>query len=119
MGGGVMRPCGGACLSSSSSSSSPWRPVTASTQFMIQSVTKAVCAAGALALVGRGKLDYDAPVSQYWPEFAAHGKGAMTVTARPQPPPHPKEPTEKPLPWHGMTAPVLLAPPLPFRCQRP
>ena len=26
-----------------------------------------------------GKLDYDAPVADYWPEFAANGKGAVTV----------------------------------------
>lgn len=30
-------------------------------------------------LVERGKLDYDAPVADYWPEFAANGKGAFTV----------------------------------------
>jgi CubicO group peptidase (beta-lactamase class C family) len=30
-------------------------------------------------LVERGKLDYDARVSDYWPEFAASGKGAFTV----------------------------------------
>jgi CubicO group peptidase (beta-lactamase class C family) len=27
----------------------------------------------------RGWLDYDAPVASYWPEFAQHGKGAVTV----------------------------------------
>jgi CubicO group peptidase (beta-lactamase class C family) len=30
-------------------------------------------------LVGRGLLDYAAPVASYWPEFAANGKGALTV----------------------------------------
>jgi CubicO group peptidase (beta-lactamase class C family) len=30
-------------------------------------------------LVGRGLLDYAAPVARYWPEFAAHGKGELTV----------------------------------------
>ncbi len=30
-------------------------------------------------LVGRGLLDYAAPVARYWPEFAAHGKGDLTV----------------------------------------
>jgi CubicO group peptidase (beta-lactamase class C family) len=30
-------------------------------------------------LVGRGLLDYAAPVASYWPEFAAHQKGALTV----------------------------------------
>ncbi len=30
-------------------------------------------------LVGRGLLDYAAPVAKYWPEFAANEKGALTV----------------------------------------
>jgi CubicO group peptidase (beta-lactamase class C family) len=29
--------------------------------------------------VDRGRLDYDAPVASYWPEFAAAGKAAITV----------------------------------------
>jgi len=32
-----------------------------------------------LMLVERGRLDLDAPVAEYWPEFAAHGKGGVTV----------------------------------------
>jgi CubicO group peptidase (beta-lactamase class C family) len=31
------------------------------------------------AQVHRGLLEYDAPVSQYWPEFAQEGKGHVTV----------------------------------------
>src|SRR6476661_2343286 len=30
-------------------------------------------------LAERGLIGYDAPVAQYWPEFAAHGKGEITV----------------------------------------
>ena len=30
-------------------------------------------------LAERGRLDYDAPVAGYWPEFAARGKAAITV----------------------------------------
>ncbi|GAA5106626.1 serine hydrolase domain-containing protein [Nocardia iowensis] len=30
-------------------------------------------------LAERGLIDYDAPVAQYWPEFAAHGKDDITV----------------------------------------
>jgi CubicO group peptidase (beta-lactamase class C family) len=30
-------------------------------------------------LVERGKLYYDEPIAKYWPEFAAKGKGAVTV----------------------------------------
>ena len=29
--------------------------------------------------VDRGLIDYDEPVATYWPEFAAAGKGAITV----------------------------------------
>jgi CubicO group peptidase (beta-lactamase class C family) len=32
-------------------------------------------------LADQGKLDLDAPVANYWPEFAAAGKGAIPVTA--------------------------------------
>ncbi|AWK73699.1 esterase [Rhodococcus oxybenzonivorans] len=30
-------------------------------------------------LAGRGVIDYDVPIAQYWPEFAAAGKEAITV----------------------------------------
>ena len=30
-------------------------------------------------LAERGRLDYDTPVARYWPEFAAEGKGNITV----------------------------------------
>ena len=30
-------------------------------------------------LVGKGLLDYDARVANYWPEFAANGKEALTI----------------------------------------
>ena len=36
----------------------------------------AICIA---MLVDRGLLDYDKPVSQYWPEFAQKGKAKLTV----------------------------------------
>ena len=32
-----------------------------------------------LVLADRGVLDLEAPVARYWPEFAAHGKGSLTV----------------------------------------
>jgi CubicO group peptidase (beta-lactamase class C family) len=32
-----------------------------------------------LALAERGMLDLDEPVATYWPEFTAHGKGAITI----------------------------------------
>ena len=45
----------------------------------VWSSTKTVMALCTLLLVERGELDYDAPVAQYWPEFAANGKGDVRV----------------------------------------
>jgi len=46
---------------------------------LIFSSTKGVVAACCLMLADRGKLDYDAPIATYWPEFAREGKDAITV----------------------------------------
>lgn len=43
------------------------------------SCTKTFTAVTALQLVAEGKLELDAPVARYWPEFAAGGKGAITL----------------------------------------
>jgi CubicO group peptidase (beta-lactamase class C family) len=43
------------------------------------SMGKAMAALCVLMLAERGRLDLDAPVARYWPEFAAQGKGAVTV----------------------------------------
>ncbi|MBM7060505.1 beta-lactamase family protein [Pseudomonas sp. UL073] len=43
------------------------------------SCTKAFAAVAALQLVGEGKLELDAPVARYWPEFAASGKERVTL----------------------------------------
>ncbi|MFI5398272.1 MAG: serine hydrolase domain-containing protein [Candidatus Binatia bacterium] len=43
------------------------------------SVGKAMAALSLLILVERGQVDLDAPVARYWPEFAARGKGTVTV----------------------------------------
>lgn len=45
----------------------------------VWSVGKGVVALAVAMLVERGKLDYDAPVAKYWPEFAANGKGHITI----------------------------------------
>lgn len=45
----------------------------------VYSASKPVGALIIATLVERGALDYDAPVADYWPEFAANGKGATTV----------------------------------------
>ncbi|WP_339486147.1 serine hydrolase domain-containing protein [Pseudomonas sp. EL_65y_Pfl2_R95] len=43
------------------------------------SCTKTFAAVTVMQLVGEGKLDLDAPVARYWPEFGAAGKDAITV----------------------------------------
>lgn len=43
------------------------------------STTKGMTALCAHRLVDQGKLDLDAPVVRYWPEFAAHDKGDIPV----------------------------------------
>ena len=46
---------------------------------VIFSCTKGLSAILAARLVQEGRLDYDAPVADYWPEFAAAGKAAVRV----------------------------------------
>ncbi|MEV8638410.1 serine hydrolase domain-containing protein [Streptosporangium sp. NPDC051023] len=55
----------------------PWREDTLQLVF---SGTKGLVAACVLLLAERGLLDLDAPAARYWPEFAAAGKGAITVS---------------------------------------
>src|SRR5215510_11245745 len=43
------------------------------------STTKTMTAIAALILADRGDLDLNAPVTKYWPEFAPHGKGAIST----------------------------------------
>ena len=43
------------------------------------STTKAMAALMIARLVSQGRLDYATPVAELWPEFAVHGKGAITV----------------------------------------
>ena len=45
----------------------------------VYSTTKGMTAICAHQLVESGKLDLDAPVAEYWPEFAAGGKQALPV----------------------------------------
>ncbi|GLY23190.1 serine hydrolase domain-containing protein [Micromonospora sp. NBRC 101691] len=54
----------------------PWREETLQ---VVYSTTKSVPAACAHLLAQRGQLDLDAPVAEYWPEFAAAGKGDIPV----------------------------------------
>ncbi len=55
------------------------RPVDGDTVFTIFSSTKAVAATAAHVLAARGRIDYDTPVADYWPEFGAEGKDRITV----------------------------------------
>jgi len=54
----------------------PWEEDTLGFLF---SSTKGLTALAMLMLADRGKLDHDAPVAEYWPEFARNGKEAITV----------------------------------------
>ncbi|MDG3012329.1 beta-lactamase family protein [Rhodococcus sp. D2-41] len=55
------------------------RPWTRDTVVNTYSITKTMTALAALVLVDRGLLDPDAPVAEYWPEFAAAGKQTVLV----------------------------------------
>jgi len=55
----------------------PWTDESVTVLF---SATKAATALCAHLLAQRGLLDLDAPVSRYWPEFAAEGKGQVPVS---------------------------------------
>ncbi|MEW2402732.1 serine hydrolase domain-containing protein [Streptomyces sp. NPDC046862] len=54
----------------------PWEQGTAQ---IMRSATKGVAAAVPLMLAERGKLDLDAPVGEYWPEFKVRGKERTLV----------------------------------------
>jgi CubicO group peptidase (beta-lactamase class C family) len=55
------------------------RPWARDTIAIIFSCTKGVTALAANQLIEAGRLDTDAPVAAYWPEFAANGKAGITV----------------------------------------
>lgn len=54
----------------------PWREDTLQ---VVYSGTKGLAAGCVLKLVEQGRLDLDAPVKRYWPEFAANGKERVLV----------------------------------------
>ena len=55
------------------------RPWERDTILNVWSVTKAMTSLCAHVLVDRGLLDLDAPVAEYWPEFAAAGKESLPI----------------------------------------
>ncbi len=54
----------------------PWTPDTLAISF---STTKGAVSTVMHRLADRGLIEYDAPISHYWPEFSARGKGTITV----------------------------------------
>ena len=62
--------------SADSKSKAVWEPDTAVPVF---SVTKGIAALCILSQVSAGAIDLDRPLAHYWPEFAAHGKGDISV----------------------------------------
>ncbi|QJP11058.1 serine hydrolase domain-containing protein [Pseudomonas multiresinivorans] len=57
----------------------PGQDWQADTLLNLFSCTKTFAAVAALQLVGEGRLDLDAPVTRYWPEFEQAGKQGITV----------------------------------------
>lgn len=55
------------------------RPVTSDTPFFSFSIGKGVAATAVHVLAEQGVVDYDTPIADVWPEFAAHGKSAITL----------------------------------------
>src|SRR5256885_15811028 len=53
------------------------RPWERDTLQLVYSATKGATATAAHLLAQRGELDLDAPVAEYWPEFAANGKARI------------------------------------------
>ena len=54
----------------------PWQEDTIAN---VWSTTKTMAAVCMLMLADRGHLDFDAPVADYWPEFAQNGKAGVLV----------------------------------------
>ncbi len=84
--------------------------MTVNTIFDMASLTKVLATApSVMQLYQEGKIDVDAPVAKYLPEFAANGKGDITVRDllthySGLPPDLPLDP-----PWHGKQAAYNLA----------
>ncbi|MFG2847371.1 serine hydrolase domain-containing protein [Kitasatospora sp. NPDC048296] len=55
------------------------RAWTRDTLVPVFSCAKGAVAISALLLAQRGRLDLDAPIARYWPEFARHGKRDITT----------------------------------------
>ncbi|WP_433364270.1 serine hydrolase [Actinoplanes sp. CA-142083] len=56
-----------------------WIPMRRDTIFDIASMTKLFTSIAAVQLIQAGRIGLDSPVADYLPQFAANGKGAITV----------------------------------------
>lgn len=54
----------------------PWDERTLAVLF---SITKGMAALAVAMLAEQGRIDLEAPVARYWPEFGVHGKESLTV----------------------------------------
>lgn len=54
-------------------------PVTPDTLFAVFSVTKAITATAVHVQAARGRLDLDAPIATYWPEYGVNGKESTRI----------------------------------------
>jgi hypothetical protein len=54
-------------------------PVTPHTPFLVFSIAKSFTAMAIHSLIEQGRVDCDAPVATYWPEFGRHGKETATL----------------------------------------
>ena len=55
------------------------KPWARDTLVNVWSASKGIVATAVAILVDQGRAAYDDPVAKYWPEFAAGGKGAVTI----------------------------------------
>ena len=99
------------------------RPWGRDTIVNLFSVGKALTALCALRLVEAGRLDLDAPVARYWPEFAQAGKARVPVRyLRAKPTSRPSAPSRSrpcaPSPGHHAPCPARRPPPLEPQAQQ-
>lgn len=93
------------------------RPWAEDTLTLVYSTTKGVTAICAHHLAEKGELDLDAPLATYWPEFAAQGKGSVTVRQTMAhraglPTLEPKLPVEQALAWEPAVSALAAQAPL-------
>ncbi len=55
------------------------RPVTTTTRFRIGSISKSLTAAGLMRLVEEGRINLDAPIQRYVPDFPVKPEGVVTT----------------------------------------